>query len=380
MGKSQSVKKPTIRDVALHANVSTATVSRALSHSSYPISDELRERVMRSAETLGYAPNAAAQMLRKQTSQEIGLIIPSISNPFYLQAINGIDSVISSSGQILVLLNTQHDVQREREFLAILESRNALGAIVSSVDTSPQTINQFVKRGLKIVLLDQLLNGANCPMISTDMRSNGRLAVRHLLDLGHRDIAFATTPLSRWTRKEIYSGYCETLENEGILPDQNLLFIGEANDRYYPNDVELSAGAMAAELFIKQQCKATAIVCINDMVAFGVISTLKYHGLRVPEDISVIAFDDIPLAGAYCPPLTTIRYPAEQMGRLAAMMLTDSISNNTGLDALGIQLLPELRIRQSTKVAVSKPLNTGGKETASSFVNKPRTQSPEIRF
>ncbi len=348
MEKKKKIKRPTIRDVALHANVSTATVSRALSQSSYPISEELRERVLLSAKTLGYAPNAAAQMLRKQTSQEIGLIIPSISNPFYLQAINGIDSVISSSGQILVLLNTQHDVQREREFLAILQSRNALGAIVSSVDTSPRTINQYVRRGLKTVLLDQHLNGANCTMISTDMRSNGRLAVRHLLELGHRNIAFATTPLSRWTRQEIYSGYCETLEDEGIAPNQDLLFIGEANTQYYPNDVELSAGAMAAEHFIERRCEATAIVCINDMVAFGVISTLKRHGIRVPEDISIIAFDDIPLAGAYCPPLTTIRYPAEQMGRLAAMMLTDSISNNTGFDALGIQLLPELMIRQST--------------------------------
>lgn len=346
--RNNGANRPTIRDVAVHANVSIATVSRALGDSDYPVSEALRERVIKSAELLGYSPNRAAQILRSKSSNEIGLVIPSVSNPFYLQAINGIDSVISDKGQVLVLCNTSHDVDREREYLETLYSRRAVGAIISSVDTSPDTVNRFVRGGMKIVLLDQLIQGAKCPVISTSMRNNGRLAVYHLFDLGHRQIAFATTPLSRWTRQEIYTGYWEGLKNKGIEPDDDLLFIGDAGDDISADNLELRAGSLAAKAYLDSGCKATAIICINDMVAFGVISTLTHRGVRVPEDVSVMGFDDIPLAGAYCPPLTTIRYPAEQMGRLAAMMLTDSISSNKELDSLGIQLLPEIMNRQST--------------------------------
>lgn len=346
--KNNGKNRTTIRDVALHANVSIATVSRALSNSDYPISDELRQRVQTSAELLGYTPNSAAQSLRSRRSSEIGLIIPSVSNPFYLQAINGIDSVISREEKMLVLCNTEHEIAKERKYLEMLHARNALGAIISSVDTEPDTINKFVRHGMKIVLLDQQIQGANCPVISTNMRNNGKMAVRYLHKLGHRRIAFATTPLTRWTRQEIHRGYLEALTSLAIDPDPRLLFVGKSFDHSRLNDLELNAGTLAAEQFLENDCDATAVICINDMVAFGFINYLTRQGTRVPGDISVMAFDDIPLAGVYCPPLTTVRYPSEQMGRLAAMMLTDSISSNQNLDPLGIQLVPQIVVRQST--------------------------------
>lgn len=342
-----TARRATIKDVALRANVSTATVSRALGDSGYPVSDSLRERVFRAAQELGYRPNRAAQQLRKKNANEIGIIIPSISNPFYLQAINGIDAVVSEGGKALILCNTEHRAEKERAFLEMLYARQALGVIISSVDVSPNTINQYVRRGMRIVLLDQYIRGANCPVISSDMKDNGRLAVSHLVELGHRKIAFATTPLSRWTRREMYLGYKEALAAEGIEAEESYLFIGNPEEGGYGDDVELSAGTLAAKAFLEMNCDATAMVCVNDMVAFGVINTLALHGVRVPQDVSVIGFDDVPLAKAYCPPLTTVRYPSEQMGRLAAMMLTDSIVSNKGLDPLGIQLLPQLMVRGS---------------------------------
>ncbi len=347
MKQNNQGKRPTIKDVALLANVSVATVSRALGKSGYPVSEPLRKRVFEAAETLNYQPNMAAQLLRKKSGSEIGIIIPSISNPFYLQAISGIDAVLSEAGQALVLCNTEHDVTKEHDYLNMLYNRQAMGAIISSMDTSPATINEYVRKGMKIVLLDQYIKGAICPVISSNLRNNGRLAINYLHDLGHRKIAFATTPINRWTRQEIYLGFAEALKSYGIAVRDDYLFVGDPTDESYGDDLELNAGALAASSFVESACDATAIVCINDMVAFGVINTLVLNGIRVPEDVSVMGFDDIPMAKVYCPPLTTVRYPSEQMGRLAAMMLTDSISSNKELDPLGIQLLPQLMVRGS---------------------------------
>jgi LacI family transcriptional regulator len=152
----------------------------------------------------------------------------------------------------------------------------------------------------------------------------------------------------RWTRQEIYLGYQEALTSVGIAPDDAYLFVADPSDDSYGNDVELTAGTMIANKFIESGCDASAILCINDMVAFGVIQTLIQSGVRVPEDVSVIGFDDIPFASVYTPALTTVRYPSEQTGRFAAMMLMDSISSNKGLDALEMQLTPQLIVRQTT--------------------------------
>ena len=344
---AKDTKRPTILDVALEAHVSIATVSRALSDTKYPMNESLRERVQSAAAALGYHPNIAAQLLRREGSRDIGLIIPNISNPFYLQALYGINAVVSERDYMFVLCNTERDVRKEQEYLRKLYQRQSLGAIISSVDTSPETINQYVEKGMKIVLLDQQIQGAKCPLIGFDSRGSGKLAVNYLLSAGHREIAFATTPLSRWTRQEIYIGYQDALKNAGILPEDDYLFVADPSNDTYGNDIELTAGIMVANQFIESGCDATAILCINDMVAFGVIQTLLLNNIRVPEDISIIGFDDIPFAGVYSPALTTIRYPSEQTGRLAAMMLMDSILSNKGLDSLEMQLTPQLIIRQT---------------------------------
>lgn len=345
---AKDTKRPTIRDVALEAHVSIATVSRAMSGTEYPMNEALRERVRSVAAELGYHPNVAAQLLRREGSRDVGLIIPNISNPFYLQALCGINAVVSERDYMFVLCNTERDAKKEQEYLRQLYQRQSLGAIISSVDISPDTINQYVEKGMKIVLLDQQIHGARCPMISFDSRGSGALAVNYLLRLGHRQIAFATTPLSRWTRQEIYLGYQEALNNANVTPEADYLFVADPSNDTYGNDIELTAGMMVANQFVESGCDATAILCINDMVAFGVIQTLLLNNIRVPEDVSVIGFDDIPFAGVYSPALTTVRYPSEQTGRLAAMMLIDSISSNKGLDTLEMQLTPQLIIRQTT--------------------------------
>lgn len=345
---TKEIKRPTIRDVAREAHVSIATVSRAMNDPGYPMSDALRKHVRAVAENIGYHPNVAAQLLRKDSGTDIGLVIPNISNPYYLQALRGINAVVAGNNYMLVLCNSERDVNKEREYLDLLCQRQTLGAIVSSADTSPDAINRYVEAGMKIVLLDQQIRGVRCPMIRFDSRNSGKLATKYLLSLGHRQIAFLTTPLNRWTRQEIYIGYQQALTDAGVTPDENYLFATDPPPHSFGNDVELMVGALAAKKFIESRCDATAILCINDMVAFGVMQTLLQNGVRVPQDVSVMGFDDVPFAGYYSPGLTTVHYPSEQTGRLAAMMLLDSISSNKGLVTLEMQLTPQLSIRQST--------------------------------
>ena len=252
------------------------------------------------------------------------------------------------------LCNTMHDPEREREFIRQLYDRQVRGVILSSVaQDNAEFVNKYVRKGMKFVLLDQLLSGVEAPSIDYDSRAGARLAVEHLLSLGHKKIAFATTPLVRFTRKEIYTGYRKALVAAGIEPDETLLYERAIDKSGRGSDYELNIGRLIAEEMLKKGCPATAVVCINDMIAIGLIQTLAQQGIRVPEDISVIGFDNIPLAGAYVPALTTVHSPAQEMGRLAAIMLLDALRSDEETMAVTMRLSPKLVVREST----GKPKN-----------------------
>ena len=342
-------KQKTIRDVAELAGVSIATASRVLSDSSYPVRPQLRQRVREAAEQLEYTPNAVAQSLRSSQSRDIALIIPNISNPFYLQAILGAGEALDPDSYSMRFCNTMHDPQRERSFIRQLYERQVRGVILSSVEEdNAELVNKYIHKGMQFVLLDQMLTGVEAPGIHYDSRAGARMAMEYLLELGHRRIAFATTPLVRFTRTEIYAGYRETLTASGIVPDKALLYERAISKIGRGSDYELNIGRQIAADFIADGCPATAILCINDMVAIGLVQALTQSGVRVPEDVSVIGFDDIPLAGAYLPALTTVHYPAQEMGRLAAIMLMDALRSTDAPMSVTMRLSPKLMVRSST--------------------------------
>lgn len=342
-------KQITIKDVAKKAGVSVATASRVLSDSSYPVRPALQQKVRDAAEELEYSPNAFAQALRGDVCKDIALIIPNLSNPFYLQAVLGAGEALDQDSYSIRLCNTMHDPERERNFIRQLYDRQVRGVILSSVaQDNAEFVNKYIQKGMKFVLLDQQLPGVDAPSIDYDSRAGARLAVDHLLELGHKKIAFATTPLVRFTRKEIYAGYCKSLNAAGITPDAGLLYERAIDKTGRSSDYELNLGRQIAGEFIANGCPATAVVCINDMIAIGFIQTLTQNGIRVPEDVSVIGFDDIPLAGAYVPALTTIYYPAQEMGRLASIMLLDALRSEESAISVSMRLSPKLTLRNST--------------------------------
>lgn len=342
-------KQATIRDVAALAGVSTATVSRALHDADYPMNPQLRQRVRNAADQLGYVPNLAAQSLRRASSRDIGLVLPNVSNPFYLQTLSGISDALAQSDCNLILCNTMRNVEQERLCLRQLYERQVKGVILSSLEVNAKNIRQYTEKGIKFVLLDQQFADSPSPGIHFDSRAGARMAMDYLLSMGHRQIAFATTPLNRWTRNQMYLGYRDALASRNIPWDDKMLYEDRTEQTDDSADPELQIGQHIAAAFLQDGCPATAILCVNDMVAIGVMSYLQKMGVRVPEDVSVMGFDDIPLAPIVSPALTTVRYPASDTGRLAAIMLTDMLQNPESEMTVSMGLTPQLVLRESVR-------------------------------
>lgn len=341
-------KQATIREVAKLAGVSIATASRALNNPDYPVDARLRQKVRDAADKLQYVPNVMAQALRRDSCHDIGLVIPNVSNPFYLQTMLGINNVLAQQSYQMILCNTMRNAEQERSYLRQLYERQTKGIIISTVDESCDVIKEYARRGMKFVLLDQLPDGVESPGIHFDSRAGARMAAEYLISQGHRRIAFATMPMTRCTRIEMHKGYRDAHLMSNLPYDPALVYESAPDPASLSDDPELQAGHEIASRFLHDGRKATAIMCNNDMVAIGVIQTLLKHGVRVPQDVSVMGFDDIPFASAFLPALTTIHCPAAETGRLAALMMLDMLSNNTNnAMAVSMNLAPSLVVRDS---------------------------------
>lgn len=344
------MKKVTITDVAKAASTSPTTVSRVLNNTEYPVSIELRERILSAVRELGYAQNLPNRKKNCVEQRDIGVIIPNITNLFYPQTVLGIEGAIADSGYNILLFNTLRSKKREQECLQLLYERQVKGVIISAVDNNIDNLNKYLNSGMKFVLLDQLIkDSSGCPSLNFDSRKGARMAIKHLVAKGHRRIAFATTPLTRWTREETFKGYKEALALADIEFDEELVFVASEEQEGMSSNYEVEAGKRLAVEFHKKGCAATAILCVNDMVAFGVITELADLGIRVPEDISIIGFDDIPLAEVFIPTLTTVRYPAYDTGKLAAMLLLDNMSNNFNQLSINMKMDPQFVERHTVR-------------------------------
>lgn len=332
----------TIRDVAKKAGVSVATVSRVLSDSTYPVSQQVQQRVREVARELGYVPNAVAKSLRKAQVKEVGVVIPSVSNPFYMHCVQGIHEVLTKNGYTMILCNTMNDPQRERQCLQQLAQRQIGGVILSSASDDPGAAQELARRGIRFVTLDQRIDSLECSSINFDSRSGGRLATEHLLDNGHRKIAFASLPLTRWTRTQQLQGYRDALQARGIAFSPDWIYTCDEVEGSFEMDRESYAGRQIACRLIEQKLPVSAVVCVNDMLAIGLMHELLRQGVRIPQDISVVGFDDIPFSQLFVPALTTVRCPAAETGRLAAIMLLDVPDNTQIQSPLALNLTPQL--------------------------------------
>lgn len=338
--------KVTIYDVAKMANVSPATASRVLSGSNYPIKEELKKRVIAAAKKLNYSPNVLARSLKSNISHDIGVVVPTISNPFYSSVILGIENEADKRGYNLLLCNTFRNVEKEKRYLQSLYEKQVKGVIISTLGA--KNIEEYIEKGLEFVLLDQRIDNLECSIISFDCFKGAYMAVEYLIRNGHRKIAFVSSPLTKWTRNETFKGYAAALEDNGIGVKEEYFLIGSDEEETDEEGFEFKNGKRMADEFMRRKLDATAVLAVNDMTAFGFIQQMYLHGKKVPDDISVIGFDDISFAKMFSPPLTTIQYPAYEVGRLAAMLLLDKLAGNNS-SSMSVNLHPKLIVRDSVK-------------------------------
>ena len=304
----------TIRDVARAANVSISTVSHVLS-GKRPTSGQTRRRVQAVIQELGYRPNRVAQSLVWRRPFALGLIIPDITNPYFPTFARGAEDRVRDRGYTLVLGNSDYDPNREASYLDLVRSNQLAGAIFCLGDEMSPILNELnkaVEEGLAVVMVHSPM--ARVPTVCADNRQGGRLAAEHLLGLGHRSIGMVSAlPLDEGMADR-EAGFLDALRDAGLTVDRSGVPVTYGNH-------QIEGGRQATIELLTSTPELTAIFVLNDLMALGALEGARGAGRRIPEDVSIVGFDDIPFAALANPPLTTVGQPIRQLGEQAADLL-----------------------------------------------------------
>ncbi len=331
-----------IKDIAKIAGVSHTTVSRALRGSAL-ISDETARRIQETALALGYFPNAAAQSLKTNRSQALGVIVSSIDDPYFSEILQGIEEIAQSNHYSLFIAASQRDAERERTIVRAMRQHRVDGVIICSTSFHDEGSQQFSKYGIPIVMINNQAAEDYRYSIYHDDVDGSRQVTRHLIDLGHRRIAYLGNSTSGRTTQDRLAGFRYEVQSAGLaLPDEYT---------YEMPGSEPEKGRLAAEHFLNLPDRPTAIVCFNDMLAIGLLKALQEFGVRVPEDMSITGFDNIVFSNYTHPPLTTFDQPKRFIGQKAAELILSLMSpvSDIHIPQQKIQVLKgRLLVRQST--------------------------------
>ncbi|MGI6284384.1 LacI family DNA-binding transcriptional regulator [Neomoorella humiferrea] len=308
----------TIKDVAKHAGVSVTTVSRVLNNSRHPISPETRERVLAAIKELGFYPNAMARSLQLHETKTIGLILPDIANPYYPGIVRGVEDVAHEKGYTVILCNTDRSRERTKAYLRVLREKRVDGVIFTGGGAVEDASREhFFDHGqIATVVIGR--HKADLPAVQVDNVQSAQEAVEHLIKLGHRRIATITGPAVSTTARDRLEGYRRAMEAEGIAIESAWIVEG---------DFEFNSGYQAVgKLPLQGPEKITAIFAHNDLMAIGAIKALQEKGLKVPEDVAVVGFDNIPLASFITPALSTVAVPVYDLGVTAMRVLAELLA------------------------------------------------------
>ncbi|WP_338039778.1 LacI family DNA-binding transcriptional regulator [Luteibacter yeojuensis] len=330
---AQPVRVRTVKEIAAIAKVSVATVSRALQRPEI-VSEKTRERIHEVVKRLGYTPNALARNLRTARTRLIVALLPDIANPFFSEVIRGIEQVAYENGYSVLLGETQSNLVREQAYADMVAARQADGIITMfhRVPAIP------IDGRLPLVNACEYVKDSAISSVYVDNVAAAASAVAYLVTLGHRDIAFIAGPPSSPICVDREQGYHLALERANIRANPALTAVG---------DFSIEAGERAVELFLSQGLPFSAIFCANDEMAIGAMRALISRGLRIPEDVSVVGFDDIRFSRYTSPPLTTVSQPKNALGREAMTMLIE-ILNDPEVPPRKRVLSAELVVRGST--------------------------------
>ena len=330
----------TIRDVARLAQVHPGTVSRALNEQTRSlVNPETAERVIRAAEELGYQPNRIARGLKTNRSFTVGVLIPDLTNPLFPPIMRGLEDRLADAGYTLLTVNTDNDPERERNHMAVLRARQVDGLIAATARLDGELLARVAADGIPVVLVNRSLEDGSLPAVTVDDQRGIALAVEHIASLGHERIGHVAGPQNLSTGHRRRLGFIEAIKDAGLEAPASRISVSNAFTE--------SEGARTCEELLGHEPRLTAIVAANDRLAIGCYDVLEAHGLRCPDDVSIVGFNDMPFVDRLRPPLTTVRVPQREIGLVAADLLLEQLADGAR-DSREILLEPALIVRGST--------------------------------
>jgi LacI family transcriptional regulator len=330
----------TIRDVARVAKVHPGTVSRALNAETRVLVNPVTaERVLRAAEELGYRPNPIARGLKTNRSYTVGVLIPDLTNPLFPPIMRGIEDRLAEAGYTALIVNTDSDANRERSQLQALRARQVDGFIAATAQLDVELLAETAAGGAPLVLVNRSLENGSVAAVIVNDRQGIKLAVAHLVELGHRHIGHVAGPQNFSTGLRRYLGFLEAMSAGGLTTG--------AADISFAHALTEAEGARACAELIVREPRVTAIVAASDRLALGCYDALAAHRLNCPADVSVTGFNDMPFIERLVPPLTSVRVPQREIGMVAADLLLQQLRDGSQT-AREILLEPSLVVRGST--------------------------------
>lgn len=332
----------TIKDVAAHAAVSVATVSAVINGNKY-VSPELEQRVRVSIAALGYERNSFAQGLKTQTSHTIGLIVSDIANPFFTSMVRGVEDVANAHHYALILGNTDESLDKERSYIRLLESKRADGLIIAATAGSHKYLQ--AAQHLPLVSIDRSLFELGIDSVLVDNVAGARAAIEHLIALGHRRIGIVTGIPGITSTEERLAGYKQALAAHGIALDPALIAVA---------DSRVGGGERGTmQLLTLQGARPTALFLMNGLMIIGALRAITQAGLRCPQDIALVGFDEFEWSSVMQPPLTTVRQPIYEIGQKAAQLLFERLQKREK-EPSEVRLHPQLIVRESCGAALQR--------------------------
>lgn len=329
-----------VKEVAAEAGVSLGTVSNVLNRP-HLVSAPTRTRVEQAMTSLRFVRNDSARQLRAGTSKILAYVMLDASNPFFTDVAQGIEQAAEEAGLSLILCNSNESADREAGYLDLLEERRVRGILITPVDADGERLVQLATRGTPVVVVDRAVTGRTHCSVAVDDVLGGDLAATHLFDLGHRHIAFVGGPTSIGQVRDRLEGVRAAAARAG-RPTDSVVHVAT-------NALTIDEGRSAGQRIagIPARRRPTAAFCANDMLALGLLQQCVGLGLRVPEDMAIVGYDDIEFAAAAAVPLTSVQQPRRLLGRTATELLLDEY-NNPEHEHQQILFTPELVVRAST--------------------------------
>ncbi|MER6601931.1 LacI family DNA-binding transcriptional regulator [Streptomyces parvus] len=332
-----------IKDVARAAGVSVGTVSNVINRPD-TVGPDTRARVLSAIDRLGYVRSESARQLRAGRSRIMGLLVLDMGNPFFVDVARGAERAAREAGLGVMVCNSAQSPGEEAEYLSLFAEQRVRGVLLTPADATGRNIAAFRRHDIPFVLVDRVAEGITECSVSVDDVAGGTLAVRHLLDAGHRSIAYVSGPPGFNQVRDRRTGALAALAEAGLGP--------EALRELPTERLDVAAGRDAGARLLGLSDRPTAVFCANDLLALGVLQSLFAAGVSVPDDLALVGYDDIEFAAAAAVPLTSVRQPAATMGALAAGLLLEETGASAGAhEHRRMVLQPELVVRRSSLAA-----------------------------